>query len=71
MEVRNTIRMCILSDGTVTVKTDAFDEEVHEQAEQLIKETFELLGGERQVVERHGPGHHHHTHLSGHQHAGH
>jgi hypothetical protein len=63
MAQRDEIRMRILEDGVVSVNTGAFSEEVHEDAEQLINEVFEDLGGERQVVE-HKP----HDHQDGHTH---
>ncbi len=69
MEAVNEIRMKILADGTVSVNTDAFEEEVHQQAEELINETFELLGGERNVVEKKDKHGHTHTHHHGHTHS--
>jgi hypothetical protein len=71
MQAINEIRMKILKDGTVSIDTDAFEEEVHQQAEELIKETCEALGGERQVVETKRDHQHTHTHLSGHAHVHH
>lgn len=65
MEALNQIRMKILSDGTISTSTDAFSEEVHQQADELINETITLLGGEVKVIERKSPDHHHHTHTHG------
>jgi hypothetical protein len=65
MEAINQIRMKILPDGTISTSTDAFSEEVHQQADELIKETITLLGGEVKVIERKNPDHHHHVHHHG------
>ncbi len=65
MEVKNEVRMKILEDGTISVSTDNFgDQTTHQQAEQLIKETFELVGGEGKVVSK-MPHSHSHTHVHG------
>lgn len=69
MEAVNEIRMKILSDGTVSINTDSFEEEVHEQADQLINETVQLLGGERKVIEKKEGHGHVHTHHNGHTHS--
>jgi hypothetical protein len=65
LEATNQIRMKILKDGTISTSTDAFTEEVHQQADQLIKETITLLGGETKVVERKDPSFANHNHHHG------
>jgi hypothetical protein len=65
VEVTNQIRMRILKDGTISINTDAFEEEVHQQAEELINETITLAGGEHKVIERKDKDHHHHVHHHG------
>lgn len=65
MEVTNQIRMKILKDGTISINTGSFTEEVHQQAEELLNETITLLGGESKVIERKDPDHHHHHHHHG------
>jgi hypothetical protein len=61
---RDEIRMKILEDGVVSVDTGAFSEELHLEAEQLIKEVFDELGGESQVVEKKPHDHQHgHSHV--------
>lgn len=63
----NEVRMKIEEDGGITVNTESFEAgEVHMQAEQLIKETFDAAGGDSKVIKR-KPGHaavhgHHHHH---------
>jgi hypothetical protein len=69
MEATNQIRMHIEKDGTVSIDTDAFEEEMHLSAEQLINETCELLGGQRKVIEHKVPDAHSHTHIGGHIHS--
>ena len=68
MQAVNEIRMKILKDGTVSINTDSFEEEIHQQAEELIKETCEALGGERKVIEEKRDRQHSHTHTGGHVH---
>lgn len=65
MEAVNQIKMKILKDGTISTSTDAFEGEVHQQAEELIKETIKLLGGEVKIIESKDKDHHHHSHHHG------
>jgi hypothetical protein len=66
----NQIRMRILEDGTISINTDAFTEEAHVTAEELINDTIKLAGGEHKIVERKTPDfHHHHSHDHGHSHS--
>lgn len=69
MQATNEIRMKILKDGTISIDTDSFEEEVHQQADELINETCEMLGGERKVIDRKSGGQHTHTHTGGHTHS--
>lgn len=65
LKVANEVTFTVLEDGTVSVDTDEFDEEVHLEAEQLIDAVFDELGGERKILRRkpHKHGHGHvHTH---------
>ena len=63
MEAINQIRMKVLPDGTVSINTDAFEEEVHAQADELVNTTIKALGGEVKIIERKNPDHQHfHTH---------
>lgn len=74
MPAENEVRMKIEDDGTITVKTEGFEGgEAHLQAEELIKTTFETLGGEAKVIKRKDGPHraHTHTHGTGKQHVGH
>jgi hypothetical protein len=68
---KNEIRMKIEKDGTVTISTDAFDDEIHDSADQLVNETIETLAGEHVIVERKDKDQHTHTHHHGHVHSGH
>jgi hypothetical protein len=63
----NEIRMRIEKDGTITVDTGSFEEEVHLSAENFVKEVFEAIGGEPKVIERKRPELEH-SHLDGVQH---
>jgi hypothetical protein len=66
LEAINQIRMKVLTDGTVSINTDAFEEEVHAQADELVNTTMKALGGEVKIIERKNPDHHHHhTHGNG------
>lgn len=61
MDVKNRIEFTILEDGVISVSTNAFGaKEVHQEAEELLNETFKELGGERKVVLKkphtHAPG---------------
>lgn len=63
-EAANEIRMFIEEDGTVTVKTQGFSSEEHLKADQLIKRTFQDLGGVAKRVGDNKPKNtHSHTHI--------
>jgi hypothetical protein len=65
MEVKNEVRMKVLDDGTISVSTDNFgDQTTHQQAEDLIKTTFELVGG-KSAVQSKIPHAHSHVHTHG------
>ena len=66
IKVKNEMKMTLLTDGVVSVDTDAFSEEVHMEAEQLANEIFDELGGEHQIVQ-HKPHKQPHAHTHVHQ----
>ncbi len=67
MPAANEIKMKIEKDGTITVDSDDFDEEMHLSAEKFIKEIFVALGGTPKIIEHKDPLHTH-THTGGHVH---
>ena len=68
---KDEIDIKILEDGAISVDTESFtDGEVHYQAEQFLKETFDELGGDKKVLKR-KPHTHAHGHTHTHQHSGH
>lgn len=63
MSQRDEIDIEILADGTFSISTGAFSEEVHEKADEFLKDTFAQLGG-TPAVTQHKP----HDHKHGHSH---
>lgn len=68
MPAANKIRLHIEKDGTITVDSDDFDEEMHHSAEQFLNDVFEALGGEHKIIEEKRHDQHTHIHGDGHVH---
>jgi len=69
MTASNRLKLHIEKDGTISVDSDDFSEELHLSAEKFINEVFEAAGGERKVVEEKRDRAHTHTtdHVHGRQ----
>jgi hypothetical protein len=62
MPAANRLKLHIESDGTISVDSDDFSEELHLSAEKFLGEVFEALGGERKVIEEKRDRAHSHLH---------
>ena len=67
--MKNTFKIEVLEDGTISVDTEGFDAAVHKSADDFVKMLGELLGGPVTVKEKRSHAKSHtHTHSHDHTH---
>jgi len=69
--MKDTFQIEVLEDGTLSIDTDGFTPQQHQQADEFVAELGKLMGGEVVVKEKrsHAKQHgHHHDHQHGHHH---
>jgi hypothetical protein len=70
MPAKMEFHLHILEDGTATIDTGRIADEVHKEADEIMKYFAQLLGGEVQTIHKRKGIVHEHDHEHAHEHEG-